>query len=167
MLFWVILFGVILLISAFIAAFKRSGTILGAGAFIGFCVAVAGVVFGSLVGIGYSPDEIYETEKEEIFAITDNVGTSGQFYLGSGRVQSYMYYFYVTENDDGGKMMHQISSSFVPIYEDEQDNPYIVTYYKRVSDPVVRFFCITSESVCTEIHIPPKSIQYNFNVDLE
>jgi hypothetical protein len=167
MAFWFILFGFIVLVSAFIAVYKRSGFVMFAGAMIALIVTLCGVGFiGVIGGLNYDPDETYKTERINIVALSDNVGVSGRFFLGSGTVQSEMYYFYMTENNTGGKVMDSICSC-VPVYEDEANNPYIITIHKRVSDPVARFFFITSESERTEIHIPPNSIQYNFNIDLE
>ena len=62
--------------------------------------------------------------------------------------------------------MEKVEANKAIVYDDEVEHPYIVTYEKRNSNPIVRFFFWTDKKEY-QIHIPPESIKYNFSVDLE
>lgn len=119
----------------------------------------------SVVGTFFENDELYKTEETPIVALADTPGSEGHMFLGAGDIESSMCYFYMTENDDGSKNIAKIKSDHVSLYEDEDENPRIVKCYYRNENPIVRFFFFTEESR-TELHIPPNSIKYRFNVDL-
>ena len=124
----------------------------------GICIAL----FGQLM----PADEVCGKTETQICALSDNTNTKGLFILGSGSVDSEMYYYYLTKNENNGKKMEKIKYSQAVLFDDKTKQPRIVEVQKRSSNPLVRFFFIT-ESKEYEIHIPPKSIKYDFNVDLK
>ena len=125
---------------------------------------VLGCVLGA-IGSCFENDELYDTKETPIIALADTPGSEGRMFLGAGDIESTLYYYYMTENDDGSKEISKIKSKNVRLYEDEAEQPRIVTYYYHNSNPVVRFFFFTGDSR-TELHIPPNSVKYSFSVDL-
>ena len=131
-------------------------------------IMIVGLVLGCLLGgIGecFENDELYETDETPIVALADSPGSEGRMFLGAGDIKSTLYYYYMTENDDGSKEISKIDSKRVYLYEDEAEQPYIVTYRYHNSSPIVRFFFFTGDTR-TEVHVPPNSVKYNFSVDL-
>lgn len=131
-------------------------------------ILITTIVLGGIlefVGAFFENDELYQTEETPIVALADTPGSEGRIFLGSGNIESSMYYYYMTENDDGSKEISKINSKGVYLYEDETEQPHIVKYYYRNSNPIVRLFFFSEDSR-TELHIPPNSVKYRFNVDL-
>ena len=139
--------------------------------FIGLFVSVAITLFilmGSLIiGQAFKADEIYNTEKESIIALKDNNLPTGDFFVGSGYIDSDLYYYYFTENEDGGKEFHSVKAKEVTLYDDvKKETAYIETKEMRNSNPIINFFFITDKQK-QEIHIPEGSVDYSFSVNLE
>lgn len=123
-----------------------------------------GCILGA-IGSLFENDELYETTETPIIALADTPGSDGRMFLGAGDIKSTLYYYYMTENDDGSKEISKINSKHVRLYEDEAEQPRIVTCNYRNPNQIVRFFFFT-ENTRTELHIPPNSVKYRFNVDL-
>lgn len=166
MWFWIILVAVVFIGGIVISIRERDDAFFILG-LIGMLVAgVVGGMFCCGIGAFFEADEVYDVDHTEIVALADNTGAQGSFFLGSGTVKSDIYYFYITENEDGSKDINKIRSRDVAFYDDEADAPYIVTIRSHNSSPVARFFFITEECR-TEVHIPPNSITSDFSVDLQ
>lgn len=166
MLFWLILAGLGVIGIIIWTIYERDSDCILLGLlwmtlFIFFAAAVS-----CLGGLAFTSDEVYNTEETPICALSDNSNLDGSFFLGSGYVKEDMYYYYLTENDDGSKTMYKIPATGTPVDDTEAENPRIVTEYKRNSNPVVRFFFCTYNET-HKIYIPPKSIKYSYNIDLE
>lgn len=134
----------------------------------GFMIAALAVLIGGICyfGIGMTvttADEICETRTNQICAIADNTGT---FFVGRYNIGLTMYYCYLEEKEDGGKVMEKVEANKSTVYDDEVEQPYIVTYAKRNSNPLLRFFFYTYK-LEYQIHIPPESIRYSFSIDLK
>jgi len=91
----------------------------------------------------------------EIVALNDSQGTSGNFFIGIGRVDSELVYHYYGKEGKGIKG-GTIKARYAVVYQDlpEDKTPYI----KK------KIFILTNEY---EIHIPPNSIKEEFNMDLK
>ena len=166
MLFWFILAGLGVIGIIVWTIYERDSDcillgLLGMTVFIFFAMGVS-----FLGGLAFTSDEVYNTEETPICALSDNSNLNGSFFLGSGYVEENMYYYYLTENNDGSKTMRKISAMGTPVDDTETENPRIVTEYTRNSSPVVRFFFFTYNET-HKIYIPPKSIKYSYNIDLE
>jgi len=164
-MFLLIVLGIILIAGIIISIREEEGLYMFATIAI---IAIVGIVLGCFlecVGASFENDELYDTEETPIVALADTPGSNGHMFLGTGNIESSMYYYYMTENSDGSKEISKINSKDVHLYEDENENPRIMTCYYRNENPIVRFFFFT-ENQRTELHIPPNSVKYRFNVDL-
>lgn len=167
-MFILILF-VIGIILGIIFAVKEEefGTFL-MGLLITLSVCVFWLLFSLLIIPDESLTEIVPDSEIKIIALNDNIKTEGGFFLGAGTIDSDLYYWYMTEDEDGGKQIQNIKNSHrVKIYDNEKESPYIKLYYKRNPSSALRFFFIAEDpSPYVEFHIPPNSIKQNFNIDL-
>ena len=139
--------------------------------FTGFLISITVTCFmlmnSLLIGQELKADEIYNTEKESIVALKDNNLSVGHFFVGSGYIDSDLYYYYFTENEDDGKEFHSVKAKEVILYDDvNKETAYIETKKMRNSNPIINFFFITDREK-QEIHIPEGSIDYSFSVNLE
>ena len=51
-------------------------------------------------------------EQTEIFSIGNEVGVEGSFVLGSGHIESEMYYFYYVKGESGGIVINKVKADF-------------------------------------------------------
>lgn len=164
-MFWVLLAIAVFIAGIVFAIYERDWVSILSGFGLSLAVLFVGLIF-FIIGLALSPDELYSKSNTQICAMSDNVGVKFSCYLGGGQGESKMYYYYLSESDDGSKMMHEIESDKATVYEDEIEHPYVVTIEKRFSNPVMRFFFSTM-TTCYEVHIPPNSIKYDYSIDLQ
>lgn len=162
-MFWIILIVGILVASIVDAIRNRDFLPVLGGVMVSALAVIIGLVCYVGIGMSISADETYETTNKQICALSDNTGT---FFVGRYSAKSCTYYCYLEETNDGGKVMKEAVANKATIYDDEVESPYIVTFKKHNSNPIVRFFFWTDKEEY-QIHIPPESIKYNFSVDLE
>ena len=162
-MFWIILVAAILIGSVVLAIIWRDEDFVFFGVLTAFLVGLIGAGVFFLAGCCFTPDEVYETNETDICALTDNTGT---FFVGRYHSDSSIFYSYLEETDDGGKVVGKIDAKDAILYDDEKEQPYIVEFKKHNSNPFVRFFFCTDRTKY-EIHIPPESIRYDYSVDLK
>lgn len=114
----------------------------------------------------YNADEEYIRERIEMVAINDNVTSSGQFFLGSGSIDSEMSYFYMTKEERGYKI-DKVSGSDVYIVEDNGKTPVIEKYDWRFKNKKLEYWFPNWGSGDTIITIPENSILHNYKIDLQ
>lgn len=110
--------------------------------------------------------ESIETEEIAITALADNDSVSGKFFLGTGRVDEEMQYYYI-EKTELGKQMKNISAENVYLVEDNNEAPRIEKYtckWKNKSWYWIAGFAL--EPDYTQIYIPEGAVTTEFNVDL-
>ena len=98
--------GILIIIGSILyAIFSDLGGFVDAllGILLSIAVTCFILMFSFLTGQELEADEIYNTEKESIVALKNNNFSTGQFFIGSGYIDSDLYYYYFTENKDGGK----------------------------------------------------------------
>lgn len=163
-MFWIILAAMAIVGGIVRAVKEREGLLVGLGVLVAMAVALIGLSIYYTVGqYCITPDEAYSTTKTNISAISDNTGT---FFVGRYHSDSSVFYSYIKETDDGGKVVGRINADTATLYDNEKEHPYITTIKKRNSNPFLRFFFFT-DTTRYEIHIPPQSIKYDYNVDLK
>lgn len=162
-MFWIILVAGLFIASIVGAIRNRDFLPVLGGIIVSALAFLIGFLCYAGVGMAITANEVCETRTEQICAISDNSGT---FFVGRYSAKSSTYYCYLVEKEDGGKVMEKVEANKAIVYDDEVEHPYIVTYEKRNSNPIVRFFFWTDKKEY-QIHIPPESIKYNFSVDLE
>lgn len=114
--------------------------------------------------------ERQEQEKTEIYSIKNEIGITGHFVLGTGSVNSEMYYFYYTKGDYGYKI-DKIKANDIEIVEreDSEQIGYIVKYKEVlkndnywVSFGKEVFFGKTK----MVIYVPKGTIKIDYNVSV-
>lgn len=133
---------------------------------------LGGVLFFMLglgvIGLSFIPDVKYElVETKEIYALKDNQGMRGNFYLGTGYVEDNQKYFFIV-NQEGGKKMDSVSVDQSILYEGAKTTK--VEVYEPVIKGKVAKFLFTSTSPRDnkyKLYIPKDSITTEYKVDME
>lgn len=110
-----------------------------------------------------------EYEKTEIYSIGNEVGIEGHFVLGSGSIESEMYYFYYVGGQNGGIIIDKVKAENVEIIEQDIENAYIISGYMDYVNP--NYFWTEGNSHCfateyTRILVPRGTIKYSYNIQL-
>lgn len=163
----IILCFIVPLIIAIVLAIKdRDGDFIYLGAVGGILFGLIGALIAVVCGCCVETDKVYDTKTTNLCAFSDFNEAQGSYFLGCGNSKSKMYYCYLTEDEDHAKTMYTLDANGIKIYDNEKENPRIVTEYKTSSDPFAVFFLLPfSES--TSVYVPEGTIKYNYNVDLE
>lgn len=138
-----------------------------------FLYAIIGFIIGLVLAIGSSiiSDLTFEKESiyigsKEIHALRDNVGITGQFFLGSGGVDSKLKYHYITKEDKG---MRTRSVDVGNAYINEIDGvePSVSYYKKQFKNKTIQW--LTPAFYISELifEVPPNSVIQDYNIDLE
>ena len=144
--------------------------------FVIFMSAIFGV-FASTIIIAIVVDNQMEDVliERNIYALGDNAGVQGRFFLGSGSVETIPVYFYYSKNSNGSYSLNHAKAASVEIYQDVTTQPYVVkecedyganpksiwTWPLNLYSDGLRY---TSCEV-TEFHVPPNSIDSSYNLD--
>lgn len=117
----------------------------------------------------YDTKTLIETKK--IVCLSDNVSSSGSFYLGVGSISSEMNYFYA-EDTEYGVIQDHIESDRCFIIEDADDNNTRIDIYsyEGLSNHKILKFLVGEDVISSEIyfiHIPKNSISTNFQINCE
>ena len=141
----------------------------------GFGEWLFAIFIGSLLGIfitliasgvigGFATQEYVLKDSFKIYALQDNNGVQGSFFLGSGSVSSNLKYYYAATYEDGIKI-YDIDVHKAILKND--DNPHIEKYEIQFVNKFIRNNVGNLGDIKYKIYIPKGSIQYNFNVDLK
>ena len=105
----------------------------------------------------------------ELSALKDGSSSSGNFFLGTGTIDSSQYYFYLTQNSKGLQQSKLKIDSDVYLKEDDSVKPNISKYNKVTDSKFVKF--MFGEQLTVESHtiitVPANSVTTEFKVDLE
>lgn len=165
------IFGMILSISAFLAALldsmydeKKADRELRMS-IMSLAICVISTI---LIVVGfYKVDKaIWNVAKtpyatENIIALNDNNLTQGRFYLRRGYLEESLYYQYIVDLGDGGMINNKVAAQTATIYY-ENDDPKVEWYHREK-----HWLWFKYKSVCHKIYIPIGSINEEFNVDLK
>jgi len=113
-----------------------------------------------LVPFGYSLEPQQITNTYSIYSADITSTIHGEFFLGSGEVESEFVYVYYTGNNQTGYKLGDVPSGESTIFMDENTSPYIKeTYTHEING--------ANDNISYEIHVPPGSIveQYNMGVN--
>lgn len=101
------------------------------------CLTVMMTGLGSipLFGIAFGLGALFETHPEVVnnytlVSIRDKDGVTGQFFLGSGMIQSEQYYFYYFKNADGSVTPGRVrAGQGVRVYEEDRTTAELVEFH--------------------------------------
>lgn len=136
---------------------------------------LSGVISAAVIIIAiclnpFSNIEYVTTDKEDLYALEDNVSSNGRVFLGSGTVEGESKYFYMISDELGYKTNSSSSSnSFIKEIADNQ-NAYVELKKKQFKNNVVGFLFPLNwleQGNATVFHIPKGSISNDYNVDLK
>lgn len=126
-------------------------TLLGSGIFLGLT--------------SYEKSDFLDSKLEsthKVYSVTNNVESSGSFFLGVGSFGGDLHYYYFTDGDHG-KIQRSVDAdiSYVREYEGEVD-PRLEVYDQ---DPSTHWITLDSYPKYYVFHVPEGSIvnQYKFN----
>jgi hypothetical protein len=139
-----------------------------------FSSIIGGLVVGSLLGLvvasafGFLFDtEVAVQSSERIYALQDNGGIAGSFFLGTGSVSSTQYYHYLA-GEEGGKVQKSIPVSDAIVYEGTaSESAHIDTMQVVFVNKKRILWAFPIGMPKSRIYIPNGSIKYGYNVDLE
>ena len=105
----------------------------------------------------------FEKNKIPLVALINGKGIEGSFFLGSGEIDTEPYYFYYTQESDGGKTLNKIDAGMVRVYEDDRKDAYIAEVWfknKDILDDDVDVFLRYA------IHVPKGTIKEVIDLDI-
>lgn len=143
------------------------GTLIGIflGCCLGLCIgSLISLIFGSfLISSDFSLEKNIEYKKP-VYSVVDNSGVDGSFFLGCGKVDSELKYYYVVKEDLGEKIKS--------VYADN-------TYIKKTDgQPVIKKYSYDFENkwhrwlgVCWKddvyiLEVPDDTVKYEYNVNM-
>lgn len=140
-------------------------------AFIGIIVIclMTVVLWLATIGLANATDPVLEstkTDRVEIIALKDSVGTESSFYLGTGYIDDEMHYVYMTETDKG-MSMEKIKAEDVFLKYVEGDTPHIDTIHYNYTNSFLDWFLPGDAKQETYIYIPEGSLTTEYVIDLE
>ena len=131
-----------------------------------FLMPVSTMIYDNLV----EPEKHFVVDKQtEIFSIGNEVGVEGSFVLGSGHIESEMYYFYYVKGESGGIVINKVKADCVEIIEHDSDKAYIIEGYMDYDNPNYFWTEGNSHLFSTEyvrIMVPEGTIKYSYNIQL-
>lgn len=132
---------------------------------------IVGIVFiAPLIG-SFCPHE-YQCEQIELEVIKDNFGIQGNFFLGSGSIDTKQYYVFYQKLDGGGFWIDKIEAKKATVYEEERDDAMIKKCIPKITGIGKYFGSIMvhksiSEIEKYEIFVPKGTIERDCEFDLE
>lgn len=172
---WLVLSAIVAIV-LYIVVCVKCGAPEDAGGWIASCMIFAAcavllwfilMVTSHIVAVCAAETQWKLVETREIYALNDNVGVSGRFYLGSGHVEDEMKYYFV-EKTEKGKVVNSIGAKNAYIVESNAETPRIEKLEKRWTNNIVFWFtCSLGPNISEyKIYIPENSVTTDFNVDL-
>jgi len=106
----------------------------------------------------YEKEIVYDIENPiYLQAISNNNETDGEFFLGSGQIESNSYYYYYYKVDENSYIQKKIKTDNVIIYEEENcTQPRILTGTKQFKDKSSLIMCLSDEYY--KIIVPKNSV---------
>jgi len=124
--------------------------------------AVPGIIIASFIPV--KTERVVETK--HIQTLQDNSSVSGEFLLGSGRIEGKMKYVFYYESD-GGYRMKQVDCSGVLI-KSTKSTPKVEIYKKKLTDDFINNFGLFTWFERKNkyiIYVPKGTIKHNYNLD--
>lgn len=137
------------------------------------CIVMISLHAGSVTYIShykekftFSSVKIYE---KNIRTLTDNIGISGRFILGSGTIASgSKYYFYIIDSDSS-YYLSSLSTDNCKIIESDTKTPCVVKYTRYIdwSKNEISDFLLKpkTESHYYHIYVPKNTVVINYTLD--
>lgn len=146
--------------------FKRKSIFIAPCALIGLIIAMIANIICTVPVCIFCKHDYQTVNTTEIYALNDNIGAQGKFFLGSGHVNGDAYYYYIEETDVG-KHIASIPANNAYICESNSETPRIEMQQMCWEKSWVKWILITNWfETRYMIYIPENSVTTDFNVDL-
>lgn len=150
---------------------QSAGEFFFIGLFYIFILCAAALLCG---GAGYGIGQLFpsapvEGEHQILAAIRDKDGVSGQFFLGSGFVESKPYYFYYQNVAGGGLRPGKLDADgSVTVYQEARPDAELVIFNWKVTYPgwawVVCLPHSESDSQSFDFHVPTGTVKAGYSM---
>ncbi|MCR4362037.1 hypothetical protein NUG13_11930 [Bacillus subtilis] len=134
---------------------------------LGFCLGMTIMLLLSAFIHVFAETEYHIDDRIDIYAFNDNIGQKGRMFLGSGKVEDDMRYYYLAKEKEGFKIQKIDADSHSVYIKETKDDPHITVMHKQFKNKTLEHWFFSwyfSEYV---VYVPKNSIDYNFNIDLE
>lgn len=146
-------------------------------AFVGFFIVTAiGLIITGMIGSSSIVESHYVRNSNivdgptPIYALKDNFDTKGKFFLISGYIKEDLYYYYLTEDEDGFISLQNIKANNVKLRTTDE-NPSITVYKNDITFDSWWCYIYANTMLLnkryTVFNVPPGSIINEFEINLE
>lgn len=150
----------------------------GFGVIEGICIGFITMIVTSLftlfifIGVGAASSLIFDStmhkvKDQKVIALQDGRSTSGEFFLGTGSVDSKIKYTYMTVEENEMEMKQIDYDDAVLIYS---PHPKVEVYKAHYKNKIVKFFFGDQPFLSNtkyKIYVPEGTVKESYNVDLE
>jgi hypothetical protein len=108
-----------------------------------------------------------QTDDYKLVAIRDKDGITGQFFLGTGMIQSEQYYFYYKTNSDGSVTPDKVrAGQGVRVYEEDRQDAELVVYEWQLNQSWAWLvaFPVNSGGWSYKFHVPKGTVRTGFTM---
>jgi hypothetical protein len=134
--------------------------------FLGLLLGSFILLFGSMIFSLVLPQEYILESDNKLYALQDNNGIQGAFYLGSGYINSSLQYSYAIKNGEVIHIYHIDVDHSDLIFTKEK--PHVVRYILDYKNKFLKNNMLLFENkyYYCQFYIPQGTIKSNYNVDL-
>lgn len=111
--------------------------------------------------------EYFQVGGTEIYALEDNVASSGRFYIGSGSQNGSAAYFYVVEDDEWGRKIEHKSVDNCYVIYDNEGEPRMERWDGNWKSHIVGALTVFSPSTRYKFYVPEGAMTTDINIDLQ
>jgi len=117
-----------------------------------------------------------ENGKIEIISLKNVLALEGDFFIGTGTLDSKLYYIYYYKTERGGSKLTKAEAEKTELFEENRTDAYIAKVYKKTTYPglekwdwlfVPSFIASGSHEFGHALHIPRGTIKREINLDLK
>lgn len=168
---WIILFAIVgIVIGIIVTIDLGDGFLAGLGwttviGLVGCLIGLVVLLISSAIADCSAEKTYYTVEDTEIYALQDNVGVEGSFYLGSGHIDDNLKYFYVKQTDLGYTVCDVNADDAYIQYT--SDKCHLVRRSYKFNNRFVRLIAMPMENDKYIFYIPDGSIINNYAIDLK
>lgn len=164
MIVCIIIAAVAIIVGITAAIVERDGSYVGMG-FVGVLAAVLLLLLSSLWSENIPVDKCeYSTTDTPIVSLHTDSAASGSFFLGTGSVDSDIYYYYMAETDTGYQM-GKVRASRVYVRESNEVPPHLsvmkCTGFVNWYDYILN---VPGHTVKIVLYVPENTIYQHFEI---
>jgi len=122
-----------------------------------------------------STTQYEEKGRIEITSLRNVLALEGDFFIGTGTLDSKLYYVYYYKSERGGSKLAKVSAEKTELFEENRRDAYLAKVDKKITRPGLKqwdwlfvpwFLLSDSSEYDKALHIPKGTIKKNINLDL-